>query len=70
MATKKYKVRYTNILHNGELYKIGDVIELDDKSAAKLQDVITIVKEASAPNKNQTKTPKTNTPAQGEENGK
>jgi hypothetical protein len=56
VATKKYKVKNTNILHNGELYKIGDVIELDDEQAKKLQDVLTAVKETATNNKTQTKT--------------
>ena len=68
MATKKYKVKNTNVLHNGELYKIGDVIELDDNQAKKLQDVLTAVKETATNNKNQNKT---NTPQKnGGEDGK
>ena len=68
MATKRYKVKNTNILHNGDLYKIGDVIELDDNQAKKLQDVLTAVKETATNNKNQTKT---NTPQKnGGEDGK
>ena len=53
---KKYKIKNTNILHNGNLYKIGDVIELEDKQATKLQDVLTVVKETFTTNKNQNKT--------------
>ena len=68
MATKKYKVKNTNILHNGELYKIGDVIELEDNQAKKLQDVLTAVKETATNNKNQTKTKKTK--KNGGEDGK
>ena len=56
MALKKYKIKNTNILHNGDLYKIGDVIELDDNQAKKLQDVLTAVKETATNNKTQTKT--------------
>lgn len=68
MATKRYKVKNTNILHNGDLYKIGDVIELDDNQAKKLQDVLTAVKETATNNKNQNKT---NTPQKnGGEDGK
>jgi hypothetical protein len=68
VATKKYKVKNTNILHNGDLYKIGDVIELDDTQAKKLQDVLTAVKETAINNKNQNKT---NTPQKnGGEDGK
>ncbi len=36
----KYKVKHTSILHNGELYKEGSIIELDEKHAAKLTDFI------------------------------
>ena len=70
MAIKKYKVKNTNILHNGDLYKIGDVIELDDKQATKLQDVLTVVKETSTTNKNQNKTKTENSEKSGGENGK
>lgn len=56
MALKKYKIKNTNILHNGDLYKIGDVIELEDNQAKKLQDVLTAVKETATNNKTQTKT--------------
>ena len=31
MSLRKYKIKNTNILHNGDLYKIGDLIELDDE---------------------------------------
>ena len=68
MALKKYKIKNTNILHDGDLYKIGDVIELDDTQAKKLQDVLTAVKETATNNKNQNKT---NTPQKnGGEDGK
>ena len=36
----KYKVKHTSILHNGDLYKEGSIIELDEKHAAKLADFI------------------------------
>ena len=70
MATKKYKIKNTNILHNGDLYKIGDFIELDDKQATKLQDVLTVVKETTTTNKNQNKTKTENPEKSGGENGK
>ena len=70
MATKKYKIKNTNILHNGDLYKIGDVIELDDKQATKLQDVLTVVKETTTTNKTQNKTKTDNTEKSGGDNGK
>lgn len=62
MANKKYKVKNTNLLHNGTLYKIGDVIELDEKQARKLSDVLTSIScSENKTNKNSTKT-KSETP--------
>ncbi len=55
MGLKKYKIKNTNILHDGTLRKIGEIIELDEKTAAKLQDVLTVVKETATNNKNQNK---------------
>lgn len=43
MASKKYKLKNTNLLHDGIVYKIGDVIELDEKQAKKLSDILTLV---------------------------
>lgn len=58
----KYKVKNTNLLHNGDLKKIGDVIELTKEQAKKLGDVVVEVKETT-PNppatKTETKTTKT-----------
>ena len=68
MGLKKYKIKNTNILHDGTLRKIGEIIELDEKTAAKLQDVLTVVKETATNNKNQNKD---NTPEKtGGEDGK
>ena len=53
MALKKYKIKNTNILHDGVVRHIGEIIELDEKVAAKLQDVLTLVKEVA--NKTQNK---------------
>ena len=36
----KYKVKHTSILHNGNLYKEGSIIELDEKHATKLAEFI------------------------------
>jgi len=55
VGLKKYKIKNTNILHDGTLRKIGEIIELDEKTAAKLQDVLTVVKETATNNKNQNK---------------
>ena len=46
MTIKKYKIKNTNIIHNGELKTIGDIVELDDKTAEKLKDILTLVKES------------------------
>jgi len=43
MANKKYKVKNTNLLHNGVVYKSGDTLELDEKQARKLSDFLTCV---------------------------
>jgi hypothetical protein len=51
VALKKYKIKNTNILHDGVVRHIGEIIELDEKAATKLQDVLTLVKEVA--NKNQ-----------------
>ena len=53
----KYKLKNTNILHNGDLVKIGSVIELTDKEAKKLADILIPIKEAT----NKDKTPATKT---------
>lgn len=58
----KYKVKNTNLLHNGELKKIGDVIELTEKQAKKLGNVVVEVKETipkTPATKTETKTTKT-----------
>lgn len=77
MAAKKYKIKNTNILHDGSLRYIGEIIELEDKQAKKLQDVLIPVKETAPSanktqtNKTQTKTNKTDNPEKtGGENGK
>ena len=48
--TKKYKLKYTNILHNGILRKPNDIIELAEAEAKKLVDFVELIPE---------KTPKT-----------
>ena len=48
--TKKYKLKYTNILHNGILRKPNDIIELAEAEAKKLADFVELIPE---------KTPKT-----------
>lgn len=48
--TKKYKLKHTNILHNGILRKPNDIIELTEVEAKKLADFVELIPE---------KTPKT-----------
>lgn len=67
----KYKVKHTSILHNGELYKEGSIIELDEKHAAKLTDFIERLPnqnnskpKAETQNKTQTAKPTTKTKSQ------
>ena len=48
--TKKYKLKHTNILHNGILRKPNDIIELTETEAKKLADFVELIPE---------KTPKT-----------
>lgn len=48
--TKKYKLKHTNILHNGILRKPNDIIELTEDEAKKLADFVELIPE---------KTPKT-----------
>lgn len=66
MALKKYKIKNTNILHDGVVRYIGEIIELDEKAAAKLQDVLTVVKEVANKNQNKDNNPEKS----GGENGK
>lgn len=57
MANKKYTVKNTNLLHSGTTYKIGDVIELDEKQGEKLADIlIPIEEEIDTSTKTTTKT--------------
>ncbi|MCD8024188.1 MAG: hypothetical protein LUE64_01490 [Candidatus Gastranaerophilales bacterium] len=44
----KYKIKNTNLMHNGKSYKIGDEIELDDTAAKKLAHVLIKVSETKA----------------------
>lgn len=62
MANKKYKIKNTNLLHDGTVYKIGDVIELDEKQAKKLSYVLTCVGSAENKTAKNTTKVKTETP--------
>ncbi len=55
---KKYKIKYTSIMHNGSLKKEGDIIELTDAQAEKLADFVVKVSEPKTQTKqaSQTKT--------------
>lgn len=54
MTNKKYKIKNTNILHNGVLKKIGDEIELDENQAKKLEDVLILIGDADTSTKTKT----------------
>lgn len=53
----KYKIKNANILHDGKVKSIGEVIELDDVQAKKLAHILVPVKESA----NKDKTPATKT---------
>lgn len=47
---KKYKVKNTNLYLNGTFAPIGSVVELSDKEAARLADILVEVKEKAPAN--------------------
>ena len=47
---KKYKVKNTNLYLNGTFTTIGSVVELSDKEAARLADILVEVKEKAPVN--------------------
>ena len=53
---KKYKLKNTNLYHNGTFVAVGSIIELNEDDAKKLSDVLVEVKEKTT---NQTNTSKT-----------
>ena len=53
----KYKIKNANILHDGKVKSIGEVIELDETQAKKLTHILVPVKEST----NKYKTPATKT---------
>ena len=74
---KKYRIKNTNLYHNGHIEKIGSVIELEDDEAKKLEDVLVEVKEKTATadnsktatkNKNKTEVDNTKNEQTSEEN--
>lgn len=53
--TKKYKLKNTNLYHNGKFVAVGSIIELND-DAKKLSDVLVEVKEKTNTQTNTSKT--------------
>lgn len=47
---KKYKVKNTNLYLNGTFTPIGSIVELPDKEAARLADILVEVKEKAPAN--------------------
>ncbi|MBR1627118.1 MAG: hypothetical protein IJ681_08230 [Bacteroidales bacterium] len=56
----KYKIKNTNILHDGKIRKEGSVVELTDEQAKKLEGFVELVKE-KAPAKQTNEKTKTET---------
>lgn len=48
--SKKYKVKNTNLYLNGTFTSIGSVVELSDKEATRLADILVEVKEKAPAN--------------------
>ena len=68
MATKKYKLKHTSIMHNKKLYKQGDIIELTEEQANRLVDFVDLVEETkTTTNKNKTAKSKTETESKDDE---
>ncbi len=73
----KYKVKNTNILHDGKVRKEGAVIELNDIQAKKLEGYVELIKEKApakqTENKTKTKTetkkPEVKTEGEGQNGG-
>lgn len=47
---KKYKVKNTNLYLNGTFNPVGSIVELSDKEAARLADILVEVKEKAPAN--------------------
>ncbi len=62
---KKYKVKNTAIMHNGTIAYEGNIIELSDEQAKRLEDYVELVpeskKQETKSNKNSNKTTETKT---------
>ena len=75
----KYKIKNTNILHDGKIRKEGSVVELTDEQAKKLEGFVELVKEKTPAKqttekttekttKTKTETKKTEVKTEGEDN--
>ena len=65
--TKKYKLKNTNLYHNGKFVAVGSIIELNENDAKKLSDVLVEVKEKTNAQTNTSKTAtEINTKVQGQ----
>ena len=53
---KKYKLKNTNLYHNGKFVVVGSIIELSEDDDKKLSDVLVEVKEKTTTQTNTSKT--------------
>ena len=71
----KYKIKNTNILHDGKIRKEGSVVELTDEQAKKLEGFVELVKEkapakqTNEKTKTETKKPDVKTEGEGQDGG-
>ncbi|MEE0495243.1 MAG: hypothetical protein UDK34_01855 [Cyanobacteriota bacterium] len=74
----KYKIKNTNILHDGKIRKEGSVVELTDDQAKKLEGFVELVKEKApakqttetkTKTKTETKKPEVKTEGEGQNGG-
>ncbi len=74
----KYKIKNTNILHDGKIRKEGSVVELTDDQAKKLEGFVELVKdkapakqttETKTKTKTETKKPEVKTEGEGNDGG-
>ncbi|MBP5706459.1 MAG: hypothetical protein J6W76_04165 [Spirochaetales bacterium] len=74
----KYKIKNTNILHDGKIRKEGSVVELTDEQAKKLEGFVELVKEKApakqttetkTKTKTETKKPEVKTECEGQNGG-
>lgn len=74
----KYKIKNTNILHDGKIRKEGSVVELTDDQAKKLEGFVELVKEKApakqttetkTKTKTETKKPEVKTEGEGNDGG-